>query len=702
MLGPGGCARPQARPAPAPVADAPYELEDDLDLAEHVEWLHGLPPGPARTALRVGAAGALVDRIAELLAAGRNDRVDQTVGELALLWTEEPAAMAAELAPHVAVLRRARAAFARAGNDREVALVLALLANAEPARRAEHTAELLEVLAYADDLTRARLGPLGVGSGTILALEPIVHRRLLPELTDRHVGLLVDRANLADTAVTGALAAGKPVPDSNAIRMAFHAARDLAITLAFAHRGHELAGALVRLNGIGKIRGLGAAAVAVARPTASARDWVALARAIRDDRDGPERDDDEALAGAALAICLDALVRFPDDATLLAAAGGHAADLGRVHQPIALYERARARAKADPELADRLAGLYRERMARLVFGARPRAARAGLDELRRFYDRVEAEFPGRRWTSTWAEALATYGRGLVSQGSLRDARTELDRSIKFEPTVAAYEMLGTVALKLGDHAAARRHLDRGAALGGDTPDELYARAKILRLAGDAARGAGDADAATERWLKALEIWNDLGDKVDLPPTLAGERLVEAGKLFWSLGHRDKGLELLEGALETDPGGADTHVHVVAFLLLHDELDRATDAVYAALASDGISEYYKVYLSLWLIVEARRAGRPDDRQAAAYLASRDGPLWYDDVARLATGRATADTLHARANTRSRRAELIYYTAVLGGPSRSPDEVRRSLEDVVATEMVLFFEYDMARHWLGQAP
>src|SRR6185295_2554051 len=116
------------------------------------DLLHALPPGADRVTLRVHLAEALVHRISGFLDARRTDRVDGLLGELVQLWTDEPAAMAAELGPYAPVLERARAAFARAGSDRESAMVLALLVVAEPARAAAHRAELDEVLAYADDL----------------------------------------------------------------------------------------------------------------------------------------------------------------------------------------------------------------------------------------------------------------------------------------------------------------------------------------------------------------------------------------------------------------------------------------------------------------------------------------------------------------------------------------------------------------------
>jgi hypothetical protein len=186
--------------------------------------------------------------------------------------------------------------------------------------------------------------------------------------------------------------------------------------------------------------------------------------------------------------------------------------------------------------------------------------------------------------------------------------------------------------------------------------------------------------------------------VELPPPLAGERFAEIGKLFWGLDMRDEALENFSRAIEADVETAESHVQVIAYLIMHDELDRARDVFYDALGSDQVSDYHKVYLCLWILAEDRRAGRADDRLATEYLGGRDGPLWYDDVARLATGRTTVEQLDARATTRARRAELTYYRAVLGPPGQSKDEVRHLLENVVRTDMVLFFEYDMARRHL----
>ncbi|MBK9031874.1 MAG: hypothetical protein IPL61_11200 [Myxococcales bacterium] len=682
-----------ARPR-APLADAPYELADDLDFAERADALWALPPGDARAALRRDLAEVLGARLDRALAARRLDRAGSLTTALAGLWQTEPAALTelAEAPGWAARLDRARSGFARGGADREAALVLVLRLGSGLGPAERDRAELDQIIAFADDLGVARLGALGLGTGAIGVLTPIVERGLAPDLVARYVELVLGRANQVDQAIGGGAATPAAAP---AVRAAMGASRDLAIALATAHQIERLAPALVGLQGLGRERRLDQLARAAAAPEADARAWAALAGAIRASDGG----DDDAKLRAALTVCLDGLVRFPDDATLTAAAAVYAMEAERVAQPIALLERARRADPDDVELADRLLQLYRERLGRLIYGGRGHAAAACLAELRQLYRELARRHRAHTWSVSWAQVLATYGRGLISQGELAAGQRALTSSVRAQPTLEALEMLGTVALKTGVASAARGYYEQAVALPGDRPAEQYARAKLLRLAGDAAAAAGDADAARGHYAEALSLWADLGQRLELPPNLAGERLVESGKLFWALDKPDDGAELMTSASAVDPDGADTHIQAVAFLLLHGQYDRARDTFYQALASERIGDYYKVYIALWILAEGRRLGRADDDQAQAYLAGRDGPLWYDEIARLATGRRSVGDLTARAATRARQTELAYYAAVLD-PAR-PD-ASALLEDVVASELVLFFEYDMARHRLGRGP
>ena len=102
------------------------------------------------------------------------------------------------------------------------------------------------------------------------------------------------------------------------------------------------------------------------------------------------------------------------------------------------------------------------------------------------------------------------------------------------------------------------------------------------------------------------------------------------------------------------------------------------------------------MSLWILVEGRRQGGLRDRIAYDYLANRSGELWYEKLARVATGRLDIASLRKDATTAPRRAELLFYGVTLG---LDPIDTRRKLAEVVAARMVMDAEYDLARRYLA---
>src|SRR5690606_11290652 len=115
---------------------------------------------------------------------------------------------------------------------------------------------------------------------------------------------------------------------------------------------------------------------------------------------------------------------------------------------------------------------------------------------------------------------------------------------------------------------------------------------------------------------------------------------------WALGDRDTALRAFEAAVDVDEDGEDTHTSVVSFLITRGDYERALDAYHRALGNYEISDYAKVYMSLWVLAEARRRGEAPDPLAEEFLAGREGALWYDDLARYATGRIARSALEDR--------------------------------------------------------
>lgn len=693
-----GCPRPRdaARPVDfGPITDAPWELEDDADWSEVRDQMLALPTTDRRRRdLRVQLAAAQTDRIGRWLDANRPNLAYEALLDLARLWADDPDAIGAELTGQKAAIARARGVFARAGADQEVVLALVVLGEIDPAQRDAHWAEIDEVLSFADDLAVAENGEAAIRGRPIQILEPIALALPLRRVTDRFAELVTARQVAVSEALSNQGASFELVRAHGDV---LEAARSLAAALARGGRTAEIAERIKDLAGIGADQDLAARAVAAAAAGATAKDWVLFAREFRSRE---SEDDDPATARA---ICLAGLVRFPGDATLLAAAADASMDLERVHEPIRLLEELARSAGGDAEVAEQLAGLYRDRLAALAFNDRPLEAQSRLEELEAYVAAAGKKHPGRPWKRSLAEAYATAGRGMVSQGELDEAIALLQKSVELQPDAEAYEMLATVASKRGRCGEARAFAERGARIDDDTGAGRYVRAKLLKLAGDGARCLGDMDGARDRWMLALSLWADINNNANLPPALAGELRIQAGQLLFALGSKDEGIGLIEDALDIDADGADTHTQAVVFHIVNDQYVAALDAYHRAVLADRIGDYHKVYMSLWVLAEARRRGVDADPLAIEYLQGRDGVLWHDDMARLATGRVDIAELERRAATRGRKAELAYYTAVLGlgpdGADRPPAEVRALLEHVVETDMVLFFEYEMARHWLA---
>jgi tetratricopeptide (TPR) repeat protein len=674
--------------------DTPLELRDDGDRDQATDALDAMPLGPARDAARAPIADALADRLADALADDHPFLASALLQQLAELWQRDPEAIGAGLAAHLEVLKTARATFARSGESESAILALVMLGEVEPAQRTQHAAEIDEILAFSDDLAVADAGADAARAQPIALLQPTAMALPLHALVDRYVALLVERQRV----INAVLLRGKPTAQTiHAHHDILSTSRRIGSALARSGRPEQIHARLDNLDGVGIDHDVATRADILAEH-ASPDAYVELARTLRD----AEHAGDPSSAGdttAALATCVAGLVRYPGNADLLEAAAGHAQALGRVDQAIALL---RAIATEDPSFALRLGRLYAERIGRLASSGRPNAAETAWRELGTVAARDKRNVD---WTDALAHAEAALGRGLVAAGDLEAGQRALSHALELAPNVDAYETSALVEMQTGHFGAATQSIAHGLALLADTAGDRYRRAKLQRLAGDALRRANHLREAGEAYLDALRTWASLGDARDLPRPIAAERMLESGQILWWMEDHGRSTELLLRAVDVDDDTATTAAGAVAFLLEVGQPAEAAEAFHRVLGSAGISEYYKVYMGLWLVGDAQRRGDTRDRQANDYLASRKGRVWYELLAEAATGRAGDLELRAAATTAPRRAELAFYGATLGigvpaHEAHADPGKRELLEQVVDARLVLDAEYDLARKYLGR--
>lgn len=684
-----GCAAtPRALPSWPDAAPALRD-EGDRELATDRMWI--APLGSARAQARAPIAAALAARISEALAEDRPFAAAHLLDQLLALWQEDAPALAAGLAAHAPLIHQLRTRFARAGALAPTVATLVVLAELEPAQRARHTAELDEVLAFADELARAEHGIHAGAAQPIALLQPTVATLPLPWLVDRYVALLVGRQQQVSRLLD---AQGASVQLVRAHRDILSTARRVANVLARAGRGGEIHRHLARLTGIGADRELAARAEILAeQPTASA--YLGLAGELRSD-------DHAADPGAALALELTALAQFPDHGELLAAAADDARAAGRIDHAIALYEAA-LRGSEDVSAARglRLGKLYGDRIARLAASGRPRAATEAWRAAAAYTAAAARRQPHAVWQQTAAIAESALGKGLASIGLVDAGRLSLRASLARAPSIDAYETLTAVDLQVDRLRDAGRWAIQGIALLGDaTSGDRYRRARLERLAADALRRGGDRERAARGYLDALRTWASLGENKDLPPAIVAERMLESSRALWWLGDPDRALDHAAQAVELDPAAPEIAGGAVGFLLEVGRYREALDAYHRTLGEPAASDTTKIYTSLWILGDAARRGEPRDRLATEFLAGRRGALWPELLARAASGTLPLAQLRAAATTGPQRGELAFYTAVLGlDPAAATAAGQRALlQRVVDERIVLDTEYDLARAYL----
>ena len=150
--------------------------------------------------------------------------------------------------------------------------------------------------------------------------------------------------------------------------------------------------------------------------------------------------------------------------------------------------------------------------------------------------------------------------------------------------------------------------------------------------------------------------------------------------------------------------------MIAFLVQQGETDAALGIYHRALSRPGraVSEYVKVYTSLWVLDLSRRTSKMSDQKADAFLRTLDrrhgdlrprrGAAWYHLLARYAVGQLSYEKMLAAADTTGKRAEIYFYEGMRRLADGKSDDAHALWQKVIDTRMFSFFEFDMASRYL----
>ncbi len=668
--------------------DAPYELQADEDLVASRTLYDALTmAAPKRTSSRMALAREYARRINGLLKEGKTRTAYSHFERLITLWSpselSSPQPKLALFAPQARALRKR---FARSGATSETVATLAALILMDPSAAKSYEKEIEEILSYSDELAVALHGPNASRAYPIRILEKTAEFLPLRSIVAKLLTLYQER----QAAISSSIRRGTANIDVSLLRLhgegLLTTTRNIVRLLA---QNSDFAGwlpALTNIIGLGDNADLRKRVQAAVTST-DAGPWLALSAGFR----GNPAD-----LKAALAISMEAIRRYPEDALPYFSAAAAASDMDNAPLAIRLYEAGLTLDGEYLEASQSLASLYEQRVNELAHSDRPNAALKQLAAFERFHSKA-SKLLGKPLKPDLASAYAVMGRGLVSLGDLVAAREYLARSLRLRLNLPSLEYLGLIALRQGEFEVARSHFLKALTIGGEGFGEQFNTNRLQRLAAECLVGAGKRGQAKKEFLRTQASWRHLLANYEVPAAPKAEILIELGKLDLQLGMRDEAEGHFFEALSEAPNNGGNHADLVAFLVNHGAYEAARDVYLDALGNEKITQYFKIYMSLWILAEASRSDQEPDPHASSFLKAQSSAQWSAELARYASGHGSRKRLESMATTRGRRAEFMYYSAVLGPESKNPEQARLLLEEVLRGEMVLFFEYEMAaRH------
>jgi tetratricopeptide (TPR) repeat protein len=467
---------------------------------------------------------------------------------------------------------------------------------------------------------------------------------------------------------------------------------------------------------------------AAAKSSAGPADYLALARRFLprvEQLGGTSPDTADAVVAARV---LDAgLARTPSDPEMLVlsahiarAVSSYFLAIRHLEEAAAVLEKSPGTAEMQARISAELMELYFLRLRLRLDPERDPPAFGEADVVRRQFAEARQRFKNTELKLRDADIDFEVGRSYVNTGQIDRAEPAFLRAREEgEPVAEVTTELSNLALKRGDPARAAQILRegletmRGQAKGQpDTIGSVEGRAKLERLLGDALDVSGARDEADVAWRSALIGWERLMIEHLRRKsfTASAEATVEVGKLLYQLGRHAEALQKFDEAIEQDPDRDQSYIDTIAFLVQNGETDAAVSLYRRGVArpSRAVSEYVKVYTSLWIVDLTRRSNKAADSVAEAYLKTLDqrhgelrprrGAAWYHQLARFTTGKITYEEALATADTVGKRAEIYFYEAMRRLGDGKADDAQQLWKKVIDTRMFSFFEFDMASRYL----
>ena len=401
----------------------------------------------------------------------------------------------------------------------------------------------------------------------------------------------------------------------------------------------------------------------------------------------------------AAGLCQSALVRFPSDYRFPTCMARVAADSERFADATAWYVIAIGLAPDMIELYDEALGQLDEFIETRLTDPHPERSSA----LARGAETILAERQ-KRWpdsTPPIAPNRLEFLIGMLEMnaGRASEAQQRFENSLQSDENIEALMQLGLLLERTGRPAEAEKRFRRALALSPSATlaDEVR-RAEILENLGNASRAQGKNGEMKSQYQAALEAWTDARDQVEGATGAIVE--MRRGVLLDQLGRHEEAVDAFESAMTFAPQWRDVYAGILAHLVSAPlDIELASSVWRMSQLHLNLAPEWKVYFTLWIQFITARAGEPPVEAHRELLRSLGGSSnWWGKLASFGAGELDYAGLLSVASSLGERTEALYYEGTRLFIDGDKKGSREQLQQVLDTNMVSFFEFEMARKLL----
>ena len=401
----------------------------------------------------------------------------------------------------------------------------------------------------------------------------------------------------------------------------------------------------------------------------------------------------------AAGLCRSALIRFPQDYRFPTCMARVAADSEQFADATAWWVIAIEVEPEMIELYDEALGQLDEFIKTRLEDPHPERSSALARGAETILAERQKRWPDSRPPIAPNELEFLIGMLEMNAGHAAEAQQRFEKSIEKDPDPGAMTQLGLLLERTGHPKEAEQQYRRALALApSDSLANDLQRADILENLGNTARAQGRAKEMTSRYRVALQAWNEARDQVEGPTAAIVE--MRRGVLLDHLRRHDEAVDAFENAMSHAPQWRDVYAGILSHLVsAPPDFELASSVWRRSQLHLTLPPEWKVYFTLWIQLIAARADQPPAEEHAQLLRRLGGGSnWWGKLASFGAGDLDYAGLMSVASSLGEETEALYYEGsrlfIAGERQAARDQFQRVLD----TNMVSFFEYEMARKLL----